>query len=174
MTPRDQIIFNLLFNSTCSFFAGVIIIFLSIKLFRVDTTRWKLFFLSLPFIKIIWDILQGIPRTSFLLHSIDPFLLPPKHKFLMFGLGFSKYGPLINLQFSFKNLLDEEYSISAADFLYLWLSKTFVQPVPKILLLIGESHHFKQLLNHINSDNLYSYLFLPIKQLSLYDYDYDV
>jgi len=136
MTGRDQIIFNLLFNSTCSFIAGIVIVFLSITLFRVDTNRWKLFFLSLPFIKIVWDILSGIPSTSFLFHSIDPFSLPAKHKYLMFGAGFSKYGPLINLQFSLKNLLDEEYSISAADFLYLWLSKTFTQPVPKILLLI--------------------------------------
>jgi len=136
MIVKDQIIFNLLFNSTCSFIAGIIIVFISIKLFRIDMTRWKLFFLSLPFIKIVWDILSGIPRTSFLFHSINPFSLPAKHKYLMFGAGFSKYGPLINLQFSLKNLLDEEYSISAADFLYLWLSKTFIQPVPKILLLI--------------------------------------
>src|SRR3989338_6553789 len=127
MIAKDQFIFNLLFNSTCSFIAGIFIVFISITLFRINMTRWKLFLLSLPFIKIVWDILSGIPRTSFLFHSIDTFSLPAKHKYLMFGAGFSKYGPLINLQFSLKNLLDEEYSISAADFLYFWhrLSKSF-------------------------------------------------
>src|SRR3989338_5815729 len=132
----DQIIFNLLFNSACSFVAGILIIILAIKLCRIDTNRWKLFFLSLPFIKIVWDILHGIPQTSFMFHAIDPFSLPPKHKIFMLGAGFSKYGPIINLQFSLTNLAGEEFSISAADFLYAWLSQKITPFIPQLLVLV--------------------------------------
>jgi hypothetical protein len=49
----DKILFNLIFNAMLSFFAGLAIVWTTIKIFRIGNSRWKLFFLLLPFLKIL-------------------------------------------------------------------------------------------------------------------------
>ncbi len=132
----DQVAFSLLLNSICSFVAGLMIVFFGLKIFRVDNSRFKLFLLTLPFIKILWDIFYGIPSTSFMFQNMDPFTLPAKHKYLSIGAGFSSYlFPIINLTLSVKDVAENMYSITAVDFLYVWLVHHNYALLPKILLL---------------------------------------
>jgi len=131
----EQAFFNLFLNSALSFLGGIGIVYLSLKIFRVDQSRWKLFLLSLPFMKIIWDIGRGIPATSYLLHSIDPLNLPPKHKYLMIGTGFSEWGPIFSVAFSVKDPNGQQYSISLPDFLGAWLQKAISPSFP--ILIVG-------------------------------------
>lgn len=133
----SQVAFNLLLNPACSFFAGLLIVYLSIKIFRIDQSRWKLFLLMLPFIKIIWDLfMRGIPSTSIIHAGINPLNLPPKHQTLTIGAGFSEYGPIFNLIFSAHTIDGKTYSASLADYLYALSSKHFGANTPQWLLIV--------------------------------------
>lgn len=101
MTP---IFFNLLTNSTFSLWMGLIVVGFFLWLFRVETGPWKAFLLSLPFIKIVFDLIRGLPADSILLAKLDPFTLPAKHQILTVGAGFSTWGPYFNVVFSTKDL----------------------------------------------------------------------
>lgn len=93
MTFVSQYAFNLLFNSAFSFFAGVFVVWLSLRIFRVERSQWKLALLCLPFVKILWDLsYRGIPSTSLIYTGINPLSLPPKSQMLSIGAGFSKFG----------------------------------------------------------------------------------
>ena len=81
--------FNLLVNSIFSLAAGVLVAVFFLWLFRVETGPWKLFLLSLPFLKIVYDFARGVPGNSVLWTGIDPFTLPPKHHLLRIDSGFS-------------------------------------------------------------------------------------
>lgn len=120
-----QKIFSIFFNSIFSFWSGLFVIYISIKLFRIDTSRWKLLILSLPFIKILWDLFQGTAQTSFWNHGVDPFALPPKHHYLTAGTGFSEYGPVLNIVLSLKDTNGNNYSVSVAEYLGYWISKNY-------------------------------------------------
>lgn len=76
-----NIFFNLLINSIFSMFTGLLIVGFFIWFFRIENGPWKLFLLSLPFVKIIFDCLRGLPSDSVLLSGIDPFSLPPSINF---------------------------------------------------------------------------------------------
>lgn len=80
--------FNLLVNGAFSMACGLLVVSFFIWLFRVQTGPWKLFFLSLPFAKIVYDSLQGVPLDSVLLSGIDPYSLPGRNKLLLLGAGF--------------------------------------------------------------------------------------
>lgn len=134
MNRVDQIIFNLLFNSVCSFFAGLLVVYLSLKIFRVNTSRWKLYFLTLPFVKILWDIGRGIPASSYMFHDINPLSLPPKHGYFSIGMGFSQYGPILNACLSVKDMAGKEYSTSVGDYLWLNIVKRWSASAPKMIL----------------------------------------
>jgi beta-lactamase regulating signal transducer with metallopeptidase domain len=137
MNTPAQYAFNLIFNASFSFFAGIFIIFLSIKLFRINNSRWKLLLLSLPFLKILVDLAyRGIPTSSVVYSGINPLNLPPKHQTLTIGAGFSEYGPIFNLVFSANNVDGKRYSASGADYLFALLAKHFGTIAPVSLLLI--------------------------------------
>src|SRR4051812_35043643 len=93
---------NLLLNAATSFVAGLLLVLLVIRIFRVQTTRAKLFLLLLPFTKIVWDLSHGIPSGSYLfsLSPLDPWALPPRHRTLMLGAGLSYFGPVLSLAFA--------------------------------------------------------------------------
>ena len=93
-------------------------------------SRWKLFILLLPFLKIIYDIYGGLPDSSHLLTNIDPLNLPKKHGVLSIGWGFSKWGPFYNLLFQIKDLSGNYFGISVPDFIGALLSKYFGANVP--------------------------------------------
>jgi len=134
MNTNWHIYFNLITNSIFSFLAGIFVIYISFKIFRINDSRWKLFFLMLPFVKIISDLFRGIPASSLIWNGIDPLNLPPKHKYLSVGFGFSQFCPLIDLSLSVKSLSGKLYSTSVSDFLFSWLSKIITPQFPRILI----------------------------------------
>lgn len=85
------IFFNLLVNSILSLVIGLIIVYFFIWFFRIETERWKVFILSLPFVKILYDVVRGVPEKSILFSGVDPFNLPPKHQ----GTTFKKLNEVL-------------------------------------------------------------------------------
>jgi beta-lactamase regulating signal transducer with metallopeptidase domain len=126
--------FNLLVNSAFSMACGLLVVGFFIWLFRVETGPWKLVLLSLPFVKIVYDSVRGLPPDSVLLSGLDPFSLPPKHQLLQIGAGFSYWGPKFNLIFSVRDTTGKEFAASVGDYLVIWLNRTFGTHVPLIIL----------------------------------------
>lgn len=135
MSQSEQVIFNLIVNSACSFMAGILVVAAVIRLFRVGNSHWKLFLLSLPFIKIVWDIGRGIPASSIIFSGINPLSLPPKHQTLTIGAGFSEFGPIINLMFSARDLSGQSHSTSLADYIAAFLMRDFHSAAPRVVLI---------------------------------------
>lgn len=119
------IFFNLLINATFSLITGLLIVGFFIWFFRVDVGPWKVFLLSLPFVKILYDLVRGVPSNSVLLTSIDPYSLPSKHQTLQIGAGFSEWGPTVHTLLSVKDLDGKEYPSSIGDYLTIWVHRTF-------------------------------------------------
>lgn len=129
-----SIFFNLLVNAAFSMACGLLVVGFCIWFFRVEDGPWKLFILSLPFVKIIYDSLRGVPADSVLLSGIDPFSLPPKHQLLQIGGGFTYWGPKLNLIFSVQDTSGREYASSIGDYLVIWLNRTYGTHIPFAIL----------------------------------------
>jgi hypothetical protein len=135
MSGYVQIAFNLLLNSLFSFWAGCFIVWLCLWIFKVENSRWKLFLLSLPFAKIIWDLaVRKITPTSIVHAQLNPWDLPPKHQTLSVSAGFSEYGPLMSVEFTSNTAAGKHYSTSIPDYVYYWLVKHIGPGTPEILL----------------------------------------
>lgn len=134
MERSAQILFNLLFNSAFSFLGGLFAIYLVVRLFRVEEGRWKLFFFLLPFLKVLYDLFKGIPKSSFIFTGINPLDLPPRHGLLSIEAGFSQLGPFYNVILHIKDFIGHLYSISVPDFLYAYISKHTFPTAPTYLL----------------------------------------
>lgn len=119
------VFFNVLINSTLSIFCGLLVVGFFLWLFRVPTGPWRLFLLSLPFAKVVYDCLRGLPVDSVLLAGLDPFSLPPKHQLLQIGAGVTKWGPTFNVIFSVRNAEGKEFASSIGDYLAIWLNHKF-------------------------------------------------
>ena len=128
------VFFNLLTNSIFSLFCGLLVVSFFIWLFRVQTGPWRLFLLSLPFVKIVYDCLRGLPTDSVLLAGLDPFSLPPKHQLLQIGAGFSEWGPTLNVIFSVRNTEGKEFASSVGDYLTIWLNREYGSEIPLMIL----------------------------------------
>jgi beta-lactamase regulating signal transducer with metallopeptidase domain len=120
-----QIFFNLLFNGTTSFVAGLLIVLAAIRLFHIGTSRWKFALLTLPFLKVISDIFAGVPSTSVLYHAINPLEVPPRAKTLTIGLGLEHYHPVVNIVFSVFDAARKQYSVSVADFVWFLMKRVW-------------------------------------------------
>ena len=83
--------FNLLTSSIFSLAAGLVVVSFFVWFFKINTGPWKLFLLYLPFVKIIYDCLRGIPAQSVLYTQVDLFALPPNSQTFFVGGGFSSY-----------------------------------------------------------------------------------
>lgn len=129
------VFFNLLINSAFSLGCGILVISIFIWLFRIETGSYKLFFLSLPFLKIVYDCLRGLPADSILFAGLDPFSLPPKHQALSLSAQFNLWGPIFNVKLSVQDLTGKEYGASIGDYLTLWLQKSSGSNVPLALLI---------------------------------------
>jgi Zn-dependent protease with chaperone function len=125
-----DVFFNLLVNSTFSMASGLLIVGFFIWLFRVESGPWKLFLLSLPFVKIVYDSVRGLPPDSVLLNGLDPFSMPPRSQLLQIGAGFSPWGPEFKLIFSVRDLAGREFATSVGDYLVIWLNRNFGDNVP--------------------------------------------
>ena len=119
------VFFNLLVNSIFSLLIGLMLISLFVRFFRVETGRWKLFLLSTPFVKIVWDVARGVPEKSVLFSGVDPFSLPPKHQVVSLGAGFDGWTPFVSAVFSVNALDGKAYNSSVGDYLSIWTQRTF-------------------------------------------------
>jgi len=128
------IFFNLLVNSILSLAIGLMLVYFFIWFFRVETGRWKVFLLSLPFVKIIYDFARGVPEKSVLFSGVDPFSLPPKHQLLSIGAGFDGWTPYVSTVFSVNALDGKVYNSSIGDYLLIWLHRTFGNEIPLIIV----------------------------------------
>lgn len=128
------IFFNLLVNSILSLAIGLMLVYFFIWFFRVETGRWKVFLLSLPFVKIIYDFARGVPEKSVLFSGVDPFSLPPKHQLLSIGAGFDGWTPYVSTVFSVNALDGKTYNSSIGDYLLIWIHRTFGNEVPLIIV----------------------------------------
>jgi len=128
------IFFNLLVNSILSLMIGLMLVYFFIWFFRVETGRWKLFLLSLPFVKIVYDFVRGIPEKSVLFSGVDPFTLPPKHQLLSVGAGFDGWTPFVSTVFSVNALDGKTYNSSIGDYFLIWIHRKFGNEVPLIIV----------------------------------------
>ncbi len=104
-------------------------------MFRIPNGIWKLSLLTLPFVKVIYDFLKGVPPTSILYKHIDPFTIAPGLQQLNLGLGGSFFSPTFRLLFKIKDTAQNEFGASAGDYLYYWISREFDPTVPSYILL---------------------------------------
>lgn len=126
--------FNLFVNSTFSLLVGLTVVSFCLWLFRVETGHWKLYLLSLPFVKIVYDLICGIPANSLLYSNVDPFALPMGRQSFAIGAGLSQWGPTLQMIFSVNGLDGQVYGASVGDYLLIWTQKKFGSVVPLILL----------------------------------------
>jgi hypothetical protein len=135
MRAFSQIAFNLLFNSISSFTIAAVVVGLVICVFRVNTSRAKIFLLALPFIKVLWETLRGIPRRAFVYTYTDPWQLPYLDRHSWFGAGFFDTGPQANIALTVKGLDGHEHNISAAEYVWAWLARHVSGQFPLILFV---------------------------------------
>jgi beta-lactamase regulating signal transducer with metallopeptidase domain len=128
------IFFNLLVNSIFSLLIGLMLVYFFIWFFRVETGRWTLTLLSLPFVKIVYDFARGVPEKSVLFSGVDPFTLPPKHQLLSVGAGFDGWTPFVSTVFSVNALDGKTYNSSIGDYLLIWIHRKFGSEVPLIIV----------------------------------------
>ncbi|RYZ83621.1 MAG: hypothetical protein EOP04_19605, partial [Proteobacteria bacterium] len=97
------VFFNLFANATFSLLIGLACVLGCIWLLRIEQGPWKLFLLSLPFVKVLYDFFKGVPRSSILVTNIDPFSLPPGVQQFSVGLGLNNFGPQLKALFTIKD-----------------------------------------------------------------------
>ncbi len=124
----DCILFNILFNSVLSFLGGLLIASLGVQIFRIKSPELKLYLLSLPFIKVIVDIVRGIPPESYVWTNLNFYSLPENlGRRLSATVFFSEFGPRFALKLGIENKLNTNYSesllysISLPDAAYSWI-----------------------------------------------------
>jgi len=130
----DAIFFNLFVNSVFSLLAGILVVLFFIWFFRIQTGPLKLFLLSAPFLKIVYDFFRGLPKDSVLLAGVNPLSLPPKHQYLTVSGDMSFWGPALKVQFSAKDLDGQLYATSIGDYLVLWIKNHLGTNIPMIIL----------------------------------------
>jgi beta-lactamase regulating signal transducer with metallopeptidase domain len=132
----ERIAFNVLFNSVFSFIAGVLISIAAIKLLRVKDSRRKVYLLSLPFVKIIADVIRGIPPDSYIWTNLDVLALPASFKrWLSVDVGLSEFGPVFAVKLGIgEEAIKKVHSLSFADMTYAWLLKLGVGPFIQIAI----------------------------------------
>jgi beta-lactamase regulating signal transducer with metallopeptidase domain len=133
MKTFSQIVFNFLFNSVSSFTIAAIIVGVVIWVFRVNTSRAKLFLLALPFFKVLWETLRGLPNQAFVYAYSDPWQLPYLSRHAWFGAGFYYTGPQVNFAFSVMGPDGNEHNISAAEYAWAWLARHVSEQSPLLL-----------------------------------------
>lgn len=131
------VFFNLFTNSTCSLLAGLLIVWAFIWFFRIENGPWKLFLLSTPFAKIIFDFARGLPANSILYTGIDPYTLPPGYQAFTISAGFrSLLGPTFNAIFTVRDGLGQIFPASLGDYFMIWVYRTLGPFVPFWILAV--------------------------------------
>lgn len=121
-----SVFFNLFTNACLSLLTGMIVVSLAIWLFRVNNGPWKVFFLSIPFFKIVVDFCRGLPSNSILYTAIDPYSLPEGHQsFVMMADIKTWLVPTITAIFTVQDFIGRIFQSSVGDYLMIWLFKSF-------------------------------------------------
>ncbi|MGZ3804099.1 MAG: M56 family metallopeptidase [Pseudobdellovibrionaceae bacterium] len=116
------IFFNLFVNATFSLLLSLTLVLVCSRVLRVHCGPWKLFLLSLPFIKVIYDFLKGVPQSSVLVTHIDPYRLPPGVQNFTLGIGLNNYIPQIKALFTVYDYEGNKYGASVGDYVVYWLA----------------------------------------------------
>lgn len=128
MSLFDRIAFNILFNTALSFLGGLFIVFICIQLFRVKSPTLKLYLYTLPFLKVIVDVVRGIPPESYLWSNLNFYSLPDDiGRRLSAKIGASEFGPMFALVLSIgpkEDLQNMMYTLSLPDVVYTRLIQT--------------------------------------------------
>lgn len=95
------------------------------------------FLLSLPFVKVIYDFVRGLPPESVLLNGLDPFSLAAKQQLLQIGFGISYLGPKFSVVFSVRDMVGKEFATSMGDYALMWLNRYVGTYVPLIVLTVA-------------------------------------
>lgn len=128
------IFFNLFVNATFSLMIGLGLVLASNRLMRAHCGPWKLFLLSLPFVKVVYDFLKGVPASSILITNIDPYRMPPGLQRLSIGIGMNNYIPQIKAIFTVKDFDGQHYGASVGDYLVYWLGHQWGPGFPLYLV----------------------------------------
>jgi hypothetical protein len=112
--PLSALIFNFIVNGALSFGGACLLVWLVLRLFRVGPDRAQLALLAVPWLKLTWDALRGIPAGSFFWQR----LLGARQELGSFqiGLGANHWGLLVQLRLGALRA-GRHYSQSAAELL---------------------------------------------------------
>jgi hypothetical protein len=116
------IFFNLFINATFSLMISLVLVLGCNRLLRANCGTWKLFLLSLPFVKVVYDFLKGVPQSSILVTNIDPYRLPPGVQNFSVGIGLNNYIPQIKALFTIHGFDGTKYGASVGDYVVYWLA----------------------------------------------------
>lgn len=130
------VFFNLFVNSVFSLVAGLMVVGFFLWLFRIGAGPWRVFLLSLPFVKVVIDFMRGLPTNSILLSGVDPFALPPKHQLLTMGFGFDGWMPSFQTRLSVQDLSGRTLASSIGDYLVIWSQRIFGEEFPALVFAI--------------------------------------
>jgi Zn-dependent protease with chaperone function len=133
----SAIAFNLLVNALFSFVCTLGIVYGVLRLLRVGPDLGHLLLLGLPWLKLVWDLAQGIPESSFFWHK----LAGAQQELGSFKLGFgaTRFGPLLTFGLGARWGAGE-YSQSAAELLDTGLRRVWPHlPTLVVLLTFGIS-----------------------------------
>lgn len=122
--------FNIIVNSTISFLTVFILVKLFLFILRIDHPRLKMFFLSIPILKIIFDLfLYDFSRWS-LLHHINPLASEPGTRMLSVLLGI--YSPVVTwipLTTAIQFVMQSGTTFTIADLAALSLSPFWIKGI---------------------------------------------
>lgn len=128
------IFFNLFVNATFSLLIGLGLVLLCNHMMRANCGPWKLFLLSLPFVKVVYDFLKGVPSSSILMTNIDPYRVPPGVQRFFLGVGIDNYIPQIKALFTIRDFDGTQYGVSVGDYVVYWLADKFGVGFPLLMV----------------------------------------
>lgn len=126
----EVIFFNLFVNATFSLLVGLGLVLACTRYMRVNCGPWKLFLLSLPFVKVIYDFSKGVPRSSILLNNIDPYAVPPGVQTFSLGVGVNNFIPQLKALFTIHDYDGTQYGVSVGDYVVYWLARNISPQFP--------------------------------------------
>lgn len=126
----EVIFFNLFVNATFSLMVGLGLVLACTRYMRVSCGPWKLFLLSLPFVKVVYDFLKGVPRSSILLNNIDPYAVPPGVQTFSLGVGVNNFIPQLKALFTIHDFDGTQYGVSVGDYVVYWLARNISPQFP--------------------------------------------
>lgn len=130
MNALGHVLFNLLVNSVFAFALSLGVVYAVLRGFRSSSARMRLWLLLLPFVKVLVDLMSGVPESSFL------WVRQAGHVqdlgWFRIGFGIQHFWPMIELRLgAFSGGVI--YPQSAADVLDAALSKRVAVWIPGVL-----------------------------------------